>query len=247
MNNSKETRKNNKNYRTLRSKSGLNPFAKSFTPNTRVNNTKKNKNTNNMIENLSKRINKLNINNSINSLYLPSSNPNDYIAIDCEMVGVGPRKQSALAEVSLVNFDGKTIYHEYVKPDSPVTDYRTFVSGITPEILREKGKPFRIVKEVLQTLLRGKILVGHGLQNDINAIQIDIPKSRRWDTTEIPMFMRKPEWGGPLQPKKLKTLVKNFVGKNIQTGEHSATEDAEASMELFRWYLLNVAIPRLIK
>jgi DNA polymerase III epsilon subunit-like protein len=237
------------------SKINLNPYARTYEPSSVNNSEIKNMNTKNINTLLAKELNKINfskinqknVNDIAKSFHLPSINPYDYIAIDCEMVGIGPSKQSALAEVSLVDFDGKTIYHKYVKPKGTVTNYRTFVSGITPEILKEKGESEFKVKGELKMLLHNKILVGHGLQNDINAIGIDIPKERRWDTTEIPMFMRKPNWGGPLQAKKLKVLVKNFIGKNIQTGEHSATEDAEASMELFRWYLLSVATPEIMK
>ncbi len=259
--NTKNIRKNNtnKNSKSLRTVKELNPNAKEFTPSA-LSSAPKVANINAL---LAKELNKLNVSANKNQvtkpvnkkdvetvlkeLHLPSMNPLDYIAIDCEMVGVAPRNQSALAEVSLVDFNGKTIYHEYVKPNKEVIDYRTFVSGITPEILEKKGKPFWLVQQALIRLLHNKILVGHGLQNDINAIGIAIPKEKRWDTTEIPMFMRKPNWGGPLQPKKLKVLVKNFVGKNIQTGEHSATEDAEASMDLFKWYLMNVVMKELVK
>ena len=56
------------------------------------------------------------------------------VAIDCEMVGVGPDgEDSILARVSLVNQFGKCIYDKYVKPTERVTDYRTAVSGIRPE------------------------------------------------------------------------------------------------------------------
>ena len=53
------------------------------------------------------------------------------IAIDCEMVGVGPKgKESALARVSIVDYHGKTFLDKYVKPNKEVTDYRTPCSGI---------------------------------------------------------------------------------------------------------------------
>lgn len=59
-----------------------------------------------------------------------------YVAIDCEMVGVGPDGEtSALARVSIVNFHGAVVLDTYVKPMEKVTDYRTFVSGITPKHL----------------------------------------------------------------------------------------------------------------
>lgn len=62
------------------------------------------------------------------------------LALDCEMVGVGPAgEDSAAARVSIVNQFGKCVYDKYVKPTQPVTDYRTAVSGIRPENLKQGG------------------------------------------------------------------------------------------------------------
>lgn len=56
------------------------------------------------------------------------------VAMDCEMVGVGPGgEESILARVSIVNYFGKCVYDKYVKPTEKVTDYRTAVSGIRPD------------------------------------------------------------------------------------------------------------------
>lgn len=64
------------------------------------------------------------------------------MAMDCEMVGVGPDgKESALARASLVNYNGAVLLDVFVKPKERVTDYRTFVSGITPELLKTGTLP----------------------------------------------------------------------------------------------------------
>ena len=57
-----------------------------------------------------------------------------YIAIDCEMVGVGgPRyERSALARISIVNFHGHCLLDSFVTPKERVTDWRTWVSGVSP-------------------------------------------------------------------------------------------------------------------
>ena len=50
------------------------------------------------------------------------------------MVGVGPDgAESALARVSIVNYSGGMVLDEYVRPQEPITNYRTWVSGIRPE------------------------------------------------------------------------------------------------------------------
>jgi RNA exonuclease 4 len=53
------------------------------------------------------------------------------VSVDCEMVGVN-KTQDALARVSIVNYNGHVLYDKYVRPEDSVTDYRTWVSGITP-------------------------------------------------------------------------------------------------------------------
>lgn len=69
------------------------------------------------------------------------------VAIDCEMVGVGPAgEESILARVSLVNKFGKCIYDKYVKPTEKVTDYRTAVSGIRPEDIADGETPPELIK-----------------------------------------------------------------------------------------------------
>ena len=60
------------------------------------------------------------------------------VAIDCEMVGVGPDgEHSILARVSIVNHFGKLIYDRFVKPTEEVTDYRTAFSGVRPEDVKD--------------------------------------------------------------------------------------------------------------
>jgi RNA exonuclease 4 len=58
-----------------------------------------------------------------------------YIAMDCEMVGVGEgdHESSALARVSIVNFHGHCVLDCFVKPKEKVTDWRTWVSGVSPK------------------------------------------------------------------------------------------------------------------
>jgi len=60
-----------------------------------------------------------------------------YLALDCEMVGVGPMGvESTLARVSIVNYHGVTVLDRFVRPREKVTDYRTWVSGVREEDLR---------------------------------------------------------------------------------------------------------------
>lgn len=65
----------------------------------------------------------------------------DFLAIDCEMVGVGNFKISVLGRVSIVNEYGFCVYDKFVNPLEKVTDYNTQFSGIRAEDLAD-GKVF---------------------------------------------------------------------------------------------------------
>ncbi|CAA2976989.1 RNA exonuclease 4 [Olea europaea subsp. europaea] len=91
----------------------------------------------------------------------------DVVAMDCEMVGVSSLgNKSALGRVALVNKWGNVIYDEYVRPLDHVVDFRTKISGIRPRDLR-KAKNFNVVQKKVAELIKGRILVGHALHNDL--------------------------------------------------------------------------------
>ncbi len=57
--------------------------------------------------------------------------PLKYVALDCEMVGTGPKGCcTELARCSIVTYEGDVIYDKYINPINPVTDFRTPWSGI---------------------------------------------------------------------------------------------------------------------
>ena len=154
-----------------------------------------------------------------------------YIAIDCEMVGVGPTPEtdSALARVSLVNYHGHQLYDSFVLPKEPVTDYRTHVSGITPQLL-QSARSLESVQADVAKLLDGKILIGHAIRNDLAALLLGHSKRDIRDTSRYPPFRQLAAGRTP----SLKKLAREVLGVDIQGGEHSSIEDARATMLLFR-------------
>ncbi|KFP37649.1 RNA exonuclease 4, partial [Chlamydotis macqueenii] len=113
------------------------------------------------------------------------------VAMDCEMVGVGPKgEDSIVARVSIVNQFGKCIYDKYVKPTEEVTDYRTAVSGIRPENIN-KGEDFKTVQKEVADILNGRILVGHALCNDLKVLLLDHPKKKIRDTQRYKPFRQR--------------------------------------------------------
>lgn len=100
---------------------------------------------------------------AVNKQYDPFS----YVALDCEFVGVGlDGSVSALARVSIVGFDGSVLYDTFCAPSEKVVDYRSWVSGVREADLL--GAPsFQVVQNRVQEILKGKVLVGHAVYNDL--------------------------------------------------------------------------------
>lgn len=154
-----------------------------------------------------------------------------FIAMDCEMVGVGPNpdRESALARISIVSYNGDQLYDSFVLPKEPVTDYRTHVSGITPQLLRS-ARTLELVQKDVAKLLDGRILVGHAIKNDLNALLLAHPKRDIRDTSKYPPYRALAKGRSP----GLKKLAQELLGITIQSGQHSSVEDARATMLLFR-------------
>jgi RNA exonuclease 4 len=154
-----------------------------------------------------------------------------YIAIDCEMVGVGPNpdEESALARVSIVNYDCEQLYDSFVLPKEPVTDYRSFVSGITSDLLKEARTLEEVQKDVAE-LMQGRILVGHAVRHDLDALLLGHPRMDIRDTSRHKGYRKLSAGRTPA----LRKLAKEVLGYDIQSGEHSSIEDARVAMLLFR-------------
>ncbi|NXM00489.1 REXO4 exonuclease, partial [Tyrannus savana] len=151
------------------------------------------------------------------------------VAMDCEMVGVGPKgEDSIVARVSIVNQFGKCIYDKYVKPTEKVTDYRTAVSGIRPENI-SAGEDFKTVQKEVADILKGRILVGHALKNDLKVLFLDHPQKKIRDTQRYKPFKQRVKSSRP----SLKLLCETLLNVKVQTSEHCSIQDAQAAMRLY--------------
>jgi len=155
------------------------------------------------------------------------------LALDCEMVGTGPNAvRDALARVSIVNSAGAIVYDSFVSSSEKVTDYRTRWSGVRPSDLR--GAPdAQTVRTAIGTLIRGRVLVGHALKNDLDVLEITHPHTHIRDTSKYPPFMMKSIGGRP-KPRKLRQLAQEQLGIEIQSGEHDPIEDARTALALYQ-------------
>ncbi|KAJ3966074.1 ribonuclease H-like domain-containing protein [Lentinula raphanica] len=156
--------------------------------------------------------------------------PGKYIAIDCEMVGVGiDGSESSLARVTLVNYYGAVQMDVFVKQRERVVDYRTQYSGIRESDMK-KAKPFEEVQKQVADLLQDRILVGHAIHNDLKALLL----SHSWNLTRDTQYLAGKTKVVRSKYIALRKLVEQELGIVIQAGEHSSLVDARATMAVYR-------------
>ncbi|KAI9465673.1 ribonuclease H-like domain-containing protein [Lactarius psammicola] len=156
--------------------------------------------------------------------------PGQYIALDCEMVGVGPMgAESTLARVSVVNYFGAVLLDEFVRQKERVTDWRTQWSGVRAKDMIN-AKTFEEVQGIVAELIKDRIVVGHAIQNDLKALMLSHPRAQTRDTQHLAHKHGQSRTGRPA----LRNLVRDMLGATIQAGEHSSVTDARATMAIYR-------------
>lgn len=151
------------------------------------------------------------------------------------MVGIGSSgDKSVLARCCVVDYDGNVVYDKFVRPNDRVTDFRTHVSGIKPHLIRN-GITLRQCQEDVWKLLKGKVLVGHGLRHDLKVLMLDHPTAMVKDTACYPRLMRRGR-DGKHRPHSLRYLASTYLHEEIQTGSHDPGEDARAAMNVFKLF-----------
>ena len=118
---------------------------------------------------------------------------------------MGRDRRSALARVSLTDYNGDCVYDTFVKPEEKVTDYRTWVSGVRPQDLRH-AITFKAAQAKVREILEGKILVGHALHNDLESLRLAHPREEIRDTSTYPPLCGRLE-SGKQRSRKLADLV----------------------------------------
>lgn len=113
------------------------------------------------------------------------------VAVDCEMVEVD-KWGEGLARCSIVNYYGQVLMDKFVIPEGQVTNYRTWVSGVTPNHLRaESGAiPFKQAKEQAHRLLKDKIIVGHSLKHDFDVLELPETMRPKEQVRDLVRFKR---------------------------------------------------------
>uniref|UniRef100_A0A3P8SXJ4 Interferon stimulated exonuclease gene n=1 Tax=Amphiprion percula TaxID=161767 RepID=A0A3P8SXJ4_AMPPE len=164
-----------------------------------------------------------------------SSCPTTVVALDCEMVGTGPGGRcSELARCSILDYHGNVLYDKYVRPCQPVTDFRTRWSGIRRHHLHDATHFAQAREEVLR-ILEGKVVVGHSIYNDFEALDMVHPGHMVRDTGMTRLLSRLAGFPRERCPS-LKILASKLLNRRIQDGRrgHCSVEDARAALDLYK-------------
>ena len=143
---------------------------------------------------------------------------------------------SVLARVSLVDYFGRCLFDTFVRVEERVTDYRHHITGITESDLSSTNSMlFGECRQRVICLIRNKVLVGHGLENDLAVLGIRHPWYDIRDTCTYYPYLKKDHFGRPC-PSRLCHLAKIHLGIEIQKKDrpHCPVEDACAAMALYR-------------
>lgn len=161
------------------------------------------------------------------------------VAIDCEMAGIRGA-HSTLIQLSVVDYlTGEILINSLVKPTDKVVDWRTRISGVTAQAMAEavaRGEALYGWKEARAELWKyidaDTILVGHSLQNDLDALRLI--HTRIVDSGILAKNAVGPsgrQWG-------LKGLCQELLRMDVQDSTrngHDCTEDALAAREVVLW------------
>ncbi|KAI7739281.1 hypothetical protein M8C21_017511 [Ambrosia artemisiifolia] len=150
---------------------------------------------------------------------------NTMVAVDCEMV-LCEDGTDALVRVCVVNRDLKVKLDELVKPDKVVVDYRTSITGVSAKDLEQVTCSLQDIQESMKKLLsRGTILVGHSLNNDLQALKVD--HTRVIDTSLVFKY-----WSG--SNFRRPSILISVLGYELRKegAPHNCLEDARAAMKL---------------
>lgn len=143
------------------------------------------------------------------------------VSIDLEMVCSARGKE--VGRVSILDHNGTILYDKFVKSDYPVVDYCTEYSGLTEELLKEGITNEEMKEEICNIIGRDTVILGHGLDNDLAALEMHhdliIDTSYIFINTES-------------RRVSLKQLAKKYLHLDVHKAAHSSVEDARLCLEL---------------
>ncbi|KAG7450600.1 uncharacterized protein BT62DRAFT_927881 [Guyanagaster necrorhizus] len=154
--------------------------------------------------------------------------------ISCINVGVGPGgTTSMLARIAIVDYQGQVVLDTYVAPTMRITEYRTTTTGIEAAHLSSKNAmPFNSVQQLVASIIKGHVLVGHSIWNDLSVLGIPHPAV---DTRDVALYQPfRNTLRSPNHIIGLQTLSWQLMRRRCQEGHLNPLENARAALDLYR-------------
>lgn len=143
------------------------------------------------------------------------------VSIDLEMVTSSRGKE--VGRVSILDNKGTVLYDKFIKSDYPVIDYCTEYSGLTEELLEDGITNKQMKDEICDIIGKDTVILGHGLDNDLAALEMHHTKIIDTSYVFINTESRR---------VSLKQLAKKYLKLKVHQGAHSSVEDARLCLEL---------------
>ncbi|CAI4046058.1 RNA exonuclease SKDI_12G1570 [Saccharomyces kudriavzevii IFO 1802] len=147
------------------------------------------------------------------------------LSLDCEMAFTSLGYE--MIRLTIVDFfTGKTLFDHVIQPVGKIVDLNSDFSGVH-EIDRTKCPTYEealIVFLSEKLINKNSILIGHGLENDLNVMRIFHKK-----VIDTAVLYSKTKF-----KVSLKNLAFEILSRKIQNGEHDSSQDAIATMDVVK-------------
>lgn len=151
------------------------------------------------------------------------------VGIDCEM-GFTTNGFELLRVTAMDFISGEEVLDILVRPKGKILDLNTRWSGVAE--IKEEALSFEDLITLLGEVIDcNTILVGHGLENDLNAMRLI--HENVVDTA----VLYPPHKASPSFRFSLKQLSFQYLSRNIQSGEHDSGEDSLAAIDVAKYFI----------
>jgi len=170
---------------------------------------------------------------------IPRAYPAEVFSIDVECVATGPtHNDREVAQIAIVDASERVLLNVLVKPNAAVMSYLTPLTGITADVLNDRGVTLdEALVLVREALPRTAVVVGQGVLKDVEE-WLALERGRDYeDLIDLTGIWR--VWNEKFKSWSVFSqdhLVRCLLGTTVDA-THDAAGDCVKSVRLYRHYL----------
>jgi RNA exonuclease 4 len=160
-----------------------------------------------------------------------------YFSLHCGLVSIG-HGAPAVARVTMINWDAEVVLDTFVQVPVPVTDFRD--TGITADAVSTRNPQamsFAKVRQSVNQILKGKILVGHRLKDHLTALGLVHPPSDVRDAALFRLFQYEAiddiTQQRAMVERPVSSLAAEFLQREVESTSNPMTI-CTASLDLYK-------------